>query len=138
MDRSKSRKVKPMMWVVLIAAIIVVLVVGVIVTARVAAVRMAGDITLEPVNISQVASGTYTGRAESPIVKATVQVTVEGGVITDVRIVEHFTGMGKPAEALAQTIEERQSLDLDAVSGATLSSKVILKAAENALEQGLA
>jgi uncharacterized protein with FMN-binding domain len=44
---------------------------------------------------------------------------------------------GKPAETLARLVVERQTLELDAVSGATASSKAILKAGENALESAM-
>lgn len=42
-------------------------------------------------------------------------------------------GIGKPAEAIVEDIVENQSIEVDAVSGATNSSRVIMKACENAL-----
>jgi len=41
---------------------------------------------------------------------------------------------GKPAEAIVDSVVAAQSLQVDIVSGATLSSKCILKAIEVALE----
>ena len=40
---------------------------------------------------------------------------------------------GKPAKAIVPKIVDAQSLEVDAVAGATNSSKVIKKAIENAL-----
>jgi uncharacterized protein with FMN-binding domain len=68
-------------------------------------------------------------------VEATVDVTVKDTVITNITIVEHnCSPIGKPAEAITQRIIEKQSLGVDAVSGATASSKAILKAVEEALK----
>ncbi len=41
--------------------------------------------------------------------------------------------MGQPAEAIIEDVVEDQSLDVDSVSGATYSSRVILKAIEATL-----
>jgi uncharacterized protein with FMN-binding domain len=42
------------------------------------------------------------------------------------------------AEVLADEVVARQTIEIDAVSGATYSSMAILKAGENALRSGLA
>ena len=42
--------------------------------------------------------------------------------------------IGKKAENIVSRIINRQSLDVDVVSGATISSIAIIKAVENALE----
>ncbi|WP_353955500.1 FMN-binding protein [uncultured Clostridium sp.] len=49
---------------------------------------------------------------------------------------EHDCGLGKKAEKITEEIEKMQSLQVDEISGATLSSKVILKAVETAIENG--
>jgi Uncharacterized protein conserved in bacteria len=89
--------------------------------------------SLDPKNIRD---GSYTGEYESSPVKAIVQVDVKGQKITDIKIIEHDCGLGKKAEKITDDIIKKQSLDVDTVSGATHSSKVILKAVENALEKG--
>ena len=68
-------------------------------------------------------------------VKVTVDVTVQNQNITAVNIIRHFCSpIGKKAEKITERIIEQQSLDVDAVSGATGSSIAILKAIENALQ----
>lgn len=84
-------------------------------------------------DLSQIADGTYIGSCDNGMVKVQVAVDVKGNAITDVRITEHDNGLGVPAEAITDTIIRQQSVEVDAVSGATLSSKTILKAVENAL-----
>jgi uncharacterized protein with FMN-binding domain len=85
---------------------------------------------------SKIPDGIYTGDCDVNFIYTKVEVTVQDGVITDIKLLEHKNGKGKPAEAIINDILKKQSLDVDAVSGATNSSKVIKKAIENALTDG--
>jgi uncharacterized protein with FMN-binding domain len=68
-------------------------------------------------------------------VKVVLDVTVQDMNITSIKIIEHSCSpIGKKAEKIIERIIERQSLNVDAISGATGSSKAILKAVENALQ----
>ncbi|MDF2611572.1 MAG: uncharacterized protein K0R92_3046, partial [Lachnospiraceae bacterium] len=67
------------------------------------------------------------------IVKASVQVTVLNHAITEVKILSHDNGKGKPAEAITNDIVVNNSLEVDTISGATYSSNVIRMAVYNAL-----
>ena len=69
-------------------------------------------------------------------VKATVSVNVRNHGISKIELLEHDHGRGKKTEIPADLIVQKQSLGLDVISGATASSKAILKAAENALKKG--
>jgi len=62
-------------------------------------------------------------------------VTVAGGKITAIDIQRHDHGRGAAAEKITDRIIAEQSLQVDTISGATYSSKVILKAIEKALGQ---
>jgi len=84
-------------------------------------------------NMATVANGTYQGKSKVGPVRVTLDVTVENNTMVSVVIVQHFNGRGEKAEAIIPRIIEAQSLDVDVVSGATGSSKAILKAIENAL-----
>ncbi len=88
------------------------------------------------VDLTEVQDGTYDGSCETLMVSADVRVTVKDHQITDIELVRHNNGKGAPAEVIPQKIIEAQSLEVDIVSGATDSSKVILKATENALTLG--
>lgn len=55
-------------------------------------------------------------------------------LITNITILQHDNGLGSTAESIVNDVVQEQSLDIDAVSGATVSSKCILKAVENAIE----
>ena len=68
-------------------------------------------------------------------VKVTLDVAVQQGNINGINIIEHICSpIGKKAEIIIERIIEAQSLSIDAVSGATASSKAILKAVESALQ----
>jgi len=68
-------------------------------------------------------------------VKVTLDVTVQNAAITTINIVKHLCSpIGKKAEKITGSIIEKQSLNVDAITGATGSSKAILKAVENALQ----
>jgi len=90
-------------------------------------------VKIEDVDISSVNDGVYTGSFDAKIISATAEVKVENGMITDILLVKHKYERGGSAEAIVDTILMEQSLDVDTVSGATNSSKTILKAVENAL-----
>lgn len=88
---------------------------------------------LAEVDLSTVADGTYSGSHEVFPVSVRVEVTVKDHELENIKLVEHRQGRGKAAEAVVEQVLETQSLQVDAVSGATYSSMVILKAIDNAL-----
>lgn len=83
--------------------------------------------------LSAVPAGSYEGEYTLGPVTARVRVTLADGKITGFDIIRHDCFKGRPAEALAAQVVEKQTIELDAVSGATASSKAILKAGEIAL-----
>lgn len=87
-------------------------------------------------DLTQIVDGTYPGTCDNGLVKVRVEVEVQNHEITGVRLLEHDNGLGGAAEAITDTIVQQQSVEVDAVSGATMSSKTILKAVENALSEG--
>ena len=88
-------------------------------------------------DISKVADGTWIGEWETSMINAQTAVTVLDGSITAVRLLKHENGRGRPAEIIVERVLEKQSLEVDVVSGATGSSKVILKSIEQALLNGI-
>lgn len=81
--------------------------------------------------------GTYEGTADGHNDPITVEVTVENGEIANVVITDHAEteGLADPAfEEVPAEIMETNTTDVDTVSGATVTSKAIISAVENALE----
>jgi uncharacterized protein with FMN-binding domain len=91
-------------------------------------------LTIEDPDLTKVPDGSYPGAYETKMVSAQVLVHISSGCIAAIDLVEHKKGKGGPAEAITDTVVARQSLAVDVVSGATASSKVILKAIENAIK----
>ncbi|MEY8390957.1 FMN-binding protein [Lachnospiraceae bacterium 45-W7] len=85
------------------------------------------------IDIPDITDGVYVGEYDVDFVYAKVEVMVQNGAITNIDILEHKNGRGKPAEVIVDRIMEEQKIDVDTVSGATNSSVVIKKAVENAL-----
>jgi uncharacterized protein with FMN-binding domain len=92
------------------------------------------SIVIKTPDVAALTDGVYEGKAKVGPVNAIVRIEVASGRIKSFTIVKHDTMLGMKAESLAQLVVERQTLELDAVSGATASSKAILKAGQNALE----
>lgn len=93
------------------------------------------NITFQNIDIAGVADGSYVGECDVNFVYAKVEVTVQGGKITNIAILEHKNGRGQPAEEIINEMLLQQTIAVDAVSGATNSSLVLRKAVENALLQ---
>lgn len=93
------------------------------------------DITLQDVDLSQVEDGSYVGEYDAGYVYAKVKVVIKDGAIDKIELLEHRTEKGKSAESVVEQMYQQQTLKVDAVSSATNSSKVIMKAAENAVQQ---
>lgn len=96
--------------------------------------RAAANFTVHPADPTTVSDGIYPGEAELEGVRIRLNVAVQGGKITDLTIMEHQNGIGFRAEkaVIEQIIQEQTNL-VDVVTGASISSKLIMKAVENAL-----
>ena len=90
---------------------------------------------IEDVDLSKISDGKYTGSYEMFPVSAEVAVTVKAHQISEIDLIKHVNGKGTAAESIPDAVVKTGSLKVDAVSGATYSSKVILKAIENSLKQ---
>ena len=78
-------------------------------------------------------NGLYNGSFDAYLVAANVEVMVADGKITQITLIKHKNERGAAAEEITDKVIAAQSLQVDTISGATNSSKVILKAIENAL-----
>jgi len=90
-----------------------------------------------PVVSEGLKDGVYEGEYRKGINKAVVKVTITDGRIADVELVKHTASWigNKANEIIPQGIVEHQSTRIDAVSGATNSSRVIMNAVQMAVEK---
>lgn len=96
-------------------------------------VNDVNSITVSNLNMANITDGIYVGKYSITPVYVEVEVTVTEYKITNIKIIEHENGLGGKAEKIVDDVISRQSLEVDAVSGATVSSKCIIKTIENAL-----
>lgn len=92
------------------------------------------DVELEGLGPTGAQNGEWQGRCETDLVKAEVVLSITNQTITGITITRHENGRGKKAERVITSVLQKQHTAVDTVSGATFSSKVILKAVENALK----
>jgi len=89
-----------------------------------------------PVDPAKLADGTYEGSDRGGPNKAVVEVTIKDNAIVHIKIVQHQAWRGmKAEETIVERIIAQQSTRVDAVSGATNSSRVIMNAVQRAIEK---
>lgn len=99
-------------------------------------VNDVNSITVSNLNMANITDGIYVGKYSITPVYVEVEASVTEHKITNIKIIEHENGLGGKAEKIVDDVISRQSLEVDAVSEATVSSKCIIKAIENALQSG--
>ena len=96
-------------------------------------VKQANDLLIKTPDLTDISNGEFIGEYSVAPVRVKVSVTIADHEITGIKILEHDNGLGSAAESIVNDIVAAQSLETDAISGATVSSRCILKAVENAI-----
>jgi len=97
--------------------------------------QKVNNIVIKNVDLNNKEDGKYIGEFDANVIYAKVEVEVKNKKISNINIIKHKNDRGAPAEVITQNVVNAQSLEVDVISGATNSSKVILKAIENALSK---
>lgn len=93
------------------------------------------DATIKNIDVTKIPDGTYTGELTGSRFGNKLKVTVSAGRITDIQILSDMAIVVKNVSStLFSEVKEKQSLQVDCVSGATVSSKAYLMSMENALD----
>jgi uncharacterized protein with FMN-binding domain len=118
----------------LIVGIVIVALIGIMAGAAFPGMGAVRRLTVNPVDLSKVADGSYSGSFRAGRFSYSVEVTVKDHRIEAVT----STGAKQAQDAVVQQIFSRiveaQSVQVDAVSGASLTTKAVSKAVENALK----
>lgn len=89
--------------------------------------------------VYELADGEYIGVGEGGMGGTiTVKVTMDGDTIAAIEVLEHMETQGiceKALETIPNMVIEQQSVEVDTVSGATLTSKALINAISDALAQ---
>lgn len=117
----------------LIVGIVLVALVGLMAIGAFSGMSYVRRMTVSPVDLAAIADGVYTGSFKRGRFSYSVEVRVKDHRIEAVR----STGAGPAANPLMEQIFGRiiqeQNVRIDAVSGASLTTKAVSKAVENAL-----
>lgn len=84
-------------------------------------------------DLTQLKDGDYVGEHDIDFIRAKVKVEVANHQFQTINLLEHYNDRGKKADILPEKMVDQQKIKVDAISGATNSSKVIQKAVEKAL-----
>ncbi|NLS77507.1 MAG: FMN-binding protein [Chloroflexi bacterium] len=100
----------------------------------------ARSVTLDAADFTRLKDGAYHGVYAGGMYKWRTNecdVTVAGGKVTDIALVasQNLAAETANAEMLYDRVIQAQSLQVDTISGATLTGKAYLKAVEDALVQ---
>jgi len=88
---------------------------------------------LGDINLSKISDGTYTGSCGEFLVSTTVAVEVKHHQITKITVKKQLCGQGYEALETIDRIIKAQSPKVDAVTGASTSSRSIMVAVHRAL-----
>ncbi|SHI18165.1 FMN-binding domain-containing protein [Sporobacter termitidis DSM 10068] len=102
--------------------------------------KEAAGVPLHMADFSRLRDGVYTGGYQGGMYgwrANSAQVTVQGGRVVSIRLLEESMKYNDTAarDALYDRVVKNQSLQVDVISGATLTSKGYLMAVQNALLQ---
>ena len=107
--------------------------------AAVAATSMISGVAFaDDAKASEVKDGTYTAAARGKHADVNVEVTVEGGKVTDIKIGDNIEmpGMVESVEkVMLPLIIDNQTLNVDTVTGSTITSMAVLNAVSDACKQ---
>ncbi|GAB6090634.1 FMN-binding protein [Spirochaeta dissipatitropha] len=95
------------------------------------------EVELNGIDLSSAQNGHWEGIHEAFPVSAEVLVQIMSHSITNIEIIRHDNGRGSAAESIVERVIAEQDTRVDAISGATSSSNVILKAIERAVEKAV-
>jgi len=116
----------------IILGVVVVLLGGMLLFAT-AGLQEALNLPLKTVDLAGAADGVYSGAYENGRWTNHVEVTLKDHAITAVQPTDTATGREQIVADLSAEVIAAQSPDVDAVAGATASSRSFLKAVEAAL-----
>lgn len=91
---------------------------------------------MDSLNLNQLKDGLYIGQDTTPLCGVKLATTVREHKIDQIKILSHFVTYplaGRAYDIIPKRIVQKQSLDVDAVTAATVSSNNIKKAVFNAL-----
>lgn len=91
------------------------------------------QVQVPSINLNATQDGEYIGSYKVFPIDVKLSVSVQANKIMDITLLKHISGQGQGAEVILDDVIEKNSIEVDVISGATYSSKVILYAISNAI-----
>ncbi|WKY44754.1 FMN-binding protein [Eubacteriaceae bacterium ES2] len=127
---------KKFLLVILIVFGLVILASGVGIFYITRGLEEGAKLSINPVDLSQLADGSYDGQYESGRFSNALTLTISDHQITYITVTQTVKFENpEVTKSLIDEVMTAQNTDVDVVSGATVTSKAYLKAMENALTQ---
>jgi uncharacterized protein with FMN-binding domain len=122
-------------WLIGLACIVlVVIAAGVVFKIKInAMLKYFVEYNLKNVDLQTVADGTYRGSFGKFVVSVDLEAKVAQHRIVDITIVKESCGKGYDGKKVIERVLQAQAVKVDAIAGATASSRCILIALEKAL-----
>lgn len=95
--------------------------------------QQSDALAFEAVDMNRLQDGSYEGECQTGLVQ--VRLRIQNAAIQRIELLQHDNGMGKDAERILEDIQKQNSTVVDDVSSATISSRAIRMAAQNALKK---
>ena len=97
--------------------------------------QQSDALTFEAVDMNRLQDGSYEGESQTGLVQVRLRLRIQNAAIQRIELLQHDNGMGKDAERILEDIQKQNSTAVDDVSSATISSRAIRMAAQNALKK---
>jgi uncharacterized protein with FMN-binding domain len=125
---------KTILIIILVILFLVIVFFGALMARNISIAKRLKALPISEVDLSTVTDGSYHGSFAYGGFTYEVEVAVKDHKIEDIKILKNRpTGHAKKAEGVIEKVLKKQSLKVDAVTGATNTSIALLKAIENAL-----
>ena len=111
--------------------------------------QQSDALAFEAVDMNRLQDGSYEGECQTGLVQVRLRagglqcgiqphwlrLRIQNAAIQRIELLQHDNGMGKDAERILEDIQKQNSTVVDDVSSATISSRAIRMAAQNALKK---
>lgn len=132
----KSKKKGKIGMIIFIIIVVIALLLGGALAFTSGERKEGMNLPIAVIDFNNLKDGTFIGEYEGGKYhwrENRVQVTISSGKVTDIKILEDAVKNSQYPEGLYDKIINSQTLQIDTVSGATITCKAYLKAVENAL-----
>jgi len=91
------------------------------------------NLSLQNIEISNIADGTYTGYANTTFLKVKLELFVQNGTLQDVKILMNEGSVGQNVTSITETMIKENKIIVSPIPDEEIASVVFMAAATNAL-----